>query len=384
MGLEVSCGSAASGDDDWVRIEPGNRDAVAELYLDRRKIDLTGPYLYIEVAAELLEAGAPVDFERLTSQTWELNKEWSLEDPPSPKRRNSWADLVRWLEPQDRAATVVLLWHLAEDYPYSDLSLSPDLEKSLLPSGDEAPLWLLRNEARRRILWARYLLFELADLLPARDHLREAALLCKKIGDPGLAARVEALRAMAAIEEHGGYFYEKALARLHQAWRRAQKLGDWPAVFDIGETLARLHGWRHENREALLTLEALSGLALRANAWSPPRLGHLLRLYRVLVEPSRETVAPLIDELKALLGRGDSTWLHSLDHLDRLNDAVGEERFVTLAGAFLGPANARRLAEVTFYGLREDPERREKIQFQDKWRPRDRELMAALRFQPRG
>ncbi len=380
-GLEVSCAGATSGDDDWVRIEPGNDQAVAELFLDRRKIDFTGPYLCIEVAGDLLEAGGPVDFGDLADQTSAFIGDWSLDDPSSPKRRNSWADLVRWLEVENGLAAVVLLWHVAENYPYSDYAYRDQLEKSLLRSGDAAPAWLLRNEARRLILRTRYVLFEQLELLPARELLRRAALLCKRIGDSGLAARVEALRAMAAVEEHASH-YEKALARLHRAWRRAEKLGDWPAAFDIGETIVRLHGWRRENAEALRTLEMLADLAARAGAWSPPRLGHLLRLYRMLLEPSQETASPWIEELKALLARGDSTWMFSLDHLDRLRGAVGKKRFVALVGASLGPANARRLADVTRYGRCEDQERREELELREKRRKREREPMDPLRWQP--
>ncbi len=174
------------------------------------------------------------------------------------------------------------------------------------------------------------------EVWPARDLLRTAASLCKRTGDRGLGARVEALRSLLAIEWYGR-LHERALARLHRTWRRTRELGDWQAFIDVGETISRLHAWRHEYAEALQTLEKLCDQVSGAKAWAPPRLGHLQRLYRALALPSPATVAPLIAELKDLLRRGGSTWRDSLDHLDQLRVTVGEEKFVALVGAFLGP-----------------------------------------------
>ncbi len=130
-GLEVSCEGAGSGEDDWVHIETENGEAESELYLDRRKIDFTGPYVFIGVASKLLEAGAPVDFDRLANQTEVFYDETYLAEPSTPKRQNSWLDLLRWLNRENREAAVVLLWHIAEAYPHDEIFLD-DLEDSLL------------------------------------------------------------------------------------------------------------------------------------------------------------------------------------------------------------------------------------------------------------
>jgi hypothetical protein len=362
VGMSVELESDLSGDAYLVRLVAVGAAVESELYLDRRKNEMVGPFLCFEVAAEKLRARERVNFRDLADLNFDFMETWSSTDRPGPKIRNSWDDLYNWLERNAKAAAAVLLSHLSEVYSFAYIC---ELDAGQIPllegEGDKSSHWLLRAEVRRLILQARYLLLEKMQIDQAVALLRPAADLCREIGDPALATRVEALRGAAMVESYRD-IREKGFARMEKARRRAERLRDGPAALEIGETIAYLENWWCDSSKALKSLEATADFFARSGLWTPPRLGHLLRLHRALAAPCRETVMPLVEEVLEVMGRGESTWTASLDHLDQLQRVVGEETFIKLLAPILGKHNARGLAAISYHGRKEDRGRRKEVE----------------------
>ena len=368
--------SDASGEADLVRIVAAGASAACELYLDRRKCQIVGPYLCFEVAAEMVRAGERVNFEGLAELNFRFRESWSNTRVKGPKIRNCWDDFHPWLERHEPVAAAIFLSYLAEAYAFTSICKMEVGRESLLDTDSAAemdgPPWLLRAEARRLILQARFALLEGVFIDEALDLLKPASVLCKKLGDKALAARVDALRSATWAEEGYEPWREKGFARLASTLRRAMKLKDGPAVLEISETLAFLQATWRTSQEALQTMEAAADFCARKRIWAPPRLDHLLRLYRALATPSPETVRPLVDEVIEVMSRGDSTWTASLDYLCQVEESLEEESFVALLATTLGEANARSLLEIVHHGHREDAGRRDGAFYRPRWVDREK------------
>ncbi len=374
LGLPVHLqkdGSSATADVVRIRMRDDEAEATAVLFLDRRKPDVAGGYSCFQKAGAKLRAGEPVDFDALVDKTYDYLETWSF---VGPMRRytNCWRALENWLESRSQAGQVMLSWHLNEVFPFVDVRRER-LERLLRIAENERSATLLKVEARRLILTARWWLFEGLDADYARTLLKEAAKLCTETGDEALALRVEVLRAAALVESGQGR-NRRGFGVLDRARQRAEKIGDGPLFFEIVETIVFLESWWSGNSEALAVLEAAAAFAEARGLWTPPRLEHLLRLYRARVRPSEETLRPLVDELLGLLDRGDGTWMDSLDHLLLLKDTIGTDSLVELLTPLVGEPNAEELSAATHYGTREDDERRSRFRAIERAAQHEREL----------